>query len=434
MTVKIIYQGTLHLYIMIVYSNTGVNPEQSLSRFFVAGINYRHATVTERSLFSITQNAYGDILKAAQKKGIRSLFALSTCNRTELYGYCHSENILPDLLFQHTKGTADIFREAGFTRQGHEALKHLFHVAAGLDSHIIGDYEVLGQLKSAIALSRKQGMIGPVMDRTINFALQASKSVKSNTQLSTGTVSVSYAAIEWLKKIENIESKKILLYGTGKFGTTLAKNLKHYLHTSSVTIINRTDETARLLADSLSLLWKPFSHLTMETKKTDIIIVCTNATEYTLLPQFLTGEKSQWILDLSVPENVAPGIKNILGTRVTGIDEVSQVLQATVTKRKGEIPKALSIIEQYQHEFYEWLKLQRHVPLINDIKGKLYALGETYFCSITGGRPDSGPDILNSRVNKTVGSLAMNLRYKTEKGCHYINAINEFLQPGTVNG
>lgn len=425
MTVKNIHQGTLCIHILIMNSSTSTNPELIISKLAVAGINYRHAAVTERSLFSVSSAICQAILESAKEKRMRSVFVLSTCNRTEIYGYCQEPEELAGLLLQHTKGTAPVFRQAGFVKRGAGALQHLFEVAAGLDSQIIGDFEVLGQLKTAVAFSRKQGLIGPVMDRTVNFVLQASKAIRTNTKLSSGTVSVSYAAIQWLEKIADIDRKRMLLFGTGKFGTTLAKNLRHYYSRSPITIINRTDETARWLAGSLSLGWKPFSALAEEIRTADIVLVCTNAASYTVYPHFFPGQKDQWILDLSVPENTDPAIKNIPGVRVTGIDEVSGTMKATLAKRNSEIPKALAIIEEFRQAFYEWLHLQRHIPLINEIKGKLYELGEIHFVAT------ANTGVLSSRVNKTVGSLAMNLRYKREKGCHYINAINEFLQPGT---
>ena len=427
MTLNNFHRRTLHSCYLIMYSSTSANSELILSKLIVTGINYRHADATERSFFSVSSDNCHLILESARKKKIKSLFILSTCNRTELYAYSQHQDDLIDLLLQHTRGSADTFRKAGFIKRGAKALDHLFRVAAGLDSQITGDCEIQGQLKSALAFSRGHKMIGPVMDRTVNFALQASKSVRTNTKLSAGTVSVSYAAIEWLGKINNVRNKKIVLLGAGKFGKKLAKNLKHYFPTNAVTIINRTDDTAKLLAASLSFAWKSFSTLEEQIKIADIILVCTKAPSYTLLPRFFSGEKEQWILDLSVPENSDPVIKNISRMTVTGIDEVSNVMKATLTKRNSEIPQALKIIEHYQQEFYEWLQLQQHVPLINAMKDKLCQLGEIHF------REDLGMEMLMTRVNKAIGSLAMDLRYKREKGCHFINAINEFLQPDTAH-
>ena len=421
-------------HILIMYSLIHNSDEDIVSRLFVAGINFQQSTVTERSLFSADKTVQTDILCAAKESGMLSLFILSTCNRTELYGYCSDETVLIELLLAHTKGTRELFSQSGFVKHGSEALEHLFKVASGLESQIVGDNEILGQLKSAIQFSRNLGMIGPVMDRTLNFALQASKAVRTKTKISKGSVSVAYAAIEWLREIPGIQNKKMLLYGAGKFGTTLAKNCKQYFPSSTTTIINRTDTTAKALAQALSVSWKPIAALENEVKEADIIVVCTNAPEYTLTPEFFSAAKEQWVLDLSVPENVHPSIKNLATVKLTGLDEVSQYLQTTLAMRMQEIPKAYSIILEYQDDFYTWLKWQRHVPVINDMRAKLYTLGEIHFCSVNNQQIENDSELLDDKVNRTVGSLARNLRLKHEKGCHYINAINEFLEQDINNG
>jgi len=173
-------------------------PDHIISRLFVAGINYQKADISTRGLFSVDNEGATRILEEAGTSGIRSAFVLSTCNRTEIYGYCQQDQELTDLLIRHTRGNREQFHALAYRKRGTEALQHLFEVAAGLDSQIIGDNEILGQLKQSVALSRGQHMIGPIMDRTLNFAFQAAKAIKTKTQLSTGTVSVSYAAIEWL--------------------------------------------------------------------------------------------------------------------------------------------------------------------------------------------------------------------------------------------
>jgi len=174
--------------------------------------------------------------------------------------------------------------------------------------------------------------------------------------------------------------------------------------------------------------------LRREIEKADIVIVCTNATEYTIVPDCFTDTKQRWILDLSVPENVDPAVSKLATVKITGIDEVSLYLQNTMAIRTAEIPKAHSIIREYQNEFYSWLKWQRHVPIINDMKSKLYALGVIHLCAIKNKEPELVSHLLNDKVNKTVGSLARNLRLKEERGCHYINAINEFLEQDNSNG
>ena len=409
-------------------------PEYIISRLCVIGINYHKADIVERGHFAINETAHIAILKEAAEQGFKSLFVLSTCNRTELYSYCQHDDELINLFIKHTNGTQDSFSNIGFTKRGEAALHHLFKVGAGLDSQIIGDYEILSQLKISIAFAREYGMIGPIMDRTINFVLQASKTIKTQTQLSTGTVSVSYAAIEWLKKIERVATQKILLFGTGKFGRNVVKNLKHYFNASHITAINRTNVAAENLAQETGIQWASYMELASQVQYADIIIVCTNAGDYTILPAFFTASKTQIILDLSVPANVHPDVKNIAGITLADIDEVSQIMRKTFERRKAEIPKALDIITQFEKEFFDWLSMYQHSSLIKEMKYKLFALTELQMpcCEMAVDAKELQVHQLNHKVNKAVNSLASNLRVKKEKGCQYINTINEFLKPTTA--
>ncbi len=395
--------------------------EQIISRLCVVGINFNNATATERSLFAITAENRSNLLDDAKQQGFTSVFALSTCNRSEIYGYCQHDHELSDLFISHTNGTEAIFRMHGFTKRGTDALDHLFKVAGGLHSQITGDYEIVSQLKYSVAESRKAALIGPVMDRTINFAMQASKAVRTHTNLSNGTVSVSYAAIEWLQRIKDIGDRSVLLVGAGTLAKNIIRNLQHYLKPGCITVINRTDATAKELAQQTDIKQTDFSNLQTAAFYADIIIVCTNAPSHLLFPDFFTGDKQQYILDLSVPENVHPDVRANKNIQLAGIDEVSQKMQLTFANRNAEIPKANNIIAGFLNEFYSWVSMYTHVPAINRIKSTLYAISEMPFCE------NDSKLQTDNKVNKTVGALAMNLRHKNEKGCQYINAINDFL-------
>lgn len=412
-----------------MYLAVSRNHEHIISRFCVIGINFQKASATERSLFAITSEKRNYLLTDAKEKGFRSLFVLSTCNRTELYGFCDHDKDLTELLVKHCSGSLDILRNHGFVKKGKEAFEYLFKVAAGLHSQIAGDYEIAGQLKCAVAQSRKQGLIGPLMDRIINYALQASKAVKSSTLLSNGTVSVSYAAIEWLNTIRDIDRKSVLIIGTGSMGRNIAKNVKHYLRPEKIIIMNRTDETARLLAQETGFIFRSFGELSQETRNVDVVIVCTNAPGYLLRKEHFKANKPVTVLDLSVPENAEPGIADIPGVKVIGIDEVSQTLSATFVKRSREIPKAVAIIEEYLNDVYDWLTHYKHIPVIRDVKQKLYGLSSMEYHQST-----DTASLIGRRINKAVGELAMNLRDKNEKGCQYISAIHQFLQDNEIAG
>src|SRR5579859_1773431 len=211
-----------------------------ISGFFVAGINYKKTDAAIRGQFAIGNEQYENILTLAPAHHIHELFVLSTCNRTEIYGFAEHASQLIGLLCTQTTGSAETFSEIAYIRNGHSAIEHLCQVGAGLDSQILGDYEIVGQIKQAVKFAREKGFVGAFFERLVNCVLQSSKSIKNQTALSGGTVSVSFAAIQYIKeKFTGVAGKKILLIGTGKIGRNTCRNLVDYLDTKEITLINR---------------------------------------------------------------------------------------------------------------------------------------------------------------------------------------------------
>lgn len=409
-------------------SDPHIMSTEILNRFCIAGINYHVADTKVRGAFSVNKDVFHLIAAKAKEQNLRSVFVLSTCNRTEIYGFAESVIHLVRLLTEYTKGSQDEFLEHAYLKSGNEAVEHLYDVASGIDSQILGDYEILGQLKLAISEAEKMGMIGPIMNRTINFAIQASKRVKTETALSSGTVSVSYAAIELLKDIPGIAGKKVLVVGAGKFGSNVCKNLVNYIPGIQVTITNRTAENARQLAETAGIQYVDYDLLPATLNNSDVVIVCTNASQPTIVKEYFTGTDQKMVLDLSVPMNVHTGVRTLSNVHVIDVDEISTtILDKTFSKRKGEVPKAKAILQQYKVDFYNWLNDYRYSLHIKNWKDKLQELAELHpgFCEMA-----TDNTLLNDdrKVQKAVSRLAVNLRTNQEKGCQFINAINDYLQ------
>ena len=235
---------------------------RDISTFFIAGINYKKSDATIRGQYAINHEQYATILSLAPQFGINELFVLSTCNRTEIYGFADNAESLCQLLCTQTQGSFDNFIEMSYVKNGRQAIKHLFEVAAGLDSQILGDYEIIGQIKQAFKFSKQHNFIGAYLERLVNAVLQSSKTIKNTTELSGGTVSVSFAAIQYIKEhVTNLADKKILLLGTGKIGSNTCKNLVDYLGTKNITLINRTESKAAELATALGLKYASLEDL-----------------------------------------------------------------------------------------------------------------------------------------------------------------------------
>lgn len=403
-----------------------------IPRFYVAGINYKKTDASIRGLFAVTPAKYTELLAASPKFGISEVFVLSTCNRTEIYGLASDPCHLIELLCGNTAGDITTFKDKAYVKNGLSAIEHLFNVSAGLDSQILGDYEIVGQIKQAVKFAKQHDRIGAFTERMVNCILQSSKMIKNQTELSGGTVSVSYSAVQYIwKNVKHLENKKILLAGIGKIGRNTCKNLIDYLPTRNITLINRTDEKAKALAAETGLQFSPFSNLLSEAQSADIILVATNSPEPILSALDLSDHGEKLVIDLSIPYNVEPSAKHLPEVTLVNVDELSKLKDATLDKRKAEVPKAEKIIAAHIAEFIEWYEMRKHVPVLRAVKTKLQEIHQSpvFLHACSGGFSSIQATDHHVRIQKVINGMAVKMRQQNQRGCHYIQAINEFMAP-----
>lgn len=407
------------------------NQPVHMSNFVVVGINYKKSDAAVRGMYAISNDQYAAILEKALSKGIRELFVISTCNRTELYGFVDQPETFSTLLCEHTQGDLEQFKKIRYVYTGRKALQHLFKVGAGLDSQILGDYEIVGQLKMAAKFSKERNAIGPYLERMMNAVLQSSKEIKNTTALSGGTVSVSFAAIQFIKeRVIDIAQKNILLVGTGKIGTNTCKNLVDYLGTQRVTLVNRTDQKALELANSLGLRAVPHAQLQEEVCKADVIVVATNGGSPVVMKSHLEDCRPKLLIDLSIPYNIDPAIATLEGFQLVNVDTLSKIKDETLQKRISEIPAAEAIIAKHLEEFMEWHKMRKHVPVLKAVKTKLLELHQDTLFTAVPMYEDKVPQ--KDKIQKVINGMAVKMREQDQKGCYYIEAINEYIATGTI--
>jgi glutamyl-tRNA reductase len=404
----------------------------NISDFYIAGVSYKKIEAETRGQFAISPDQYQSLMLQAPKFAISQFFVLSTCNRTEIYGFSQDADHLINLLCSQTVGTAEAFCESGYIKRGEAAIKHLFEVGAGLDSQILGDYEIIGQIKSAVKISKQNGYVGAFLERLVNAVLQSSKAVKNQTALSGGTVSVSFAAVQYIREnITAIADKKILLIGTGKIGRSTCKNLVDYLNTENITLINRTPDKAKELADELGVAHGTSDQIAELAKEADIILVATNAEEPVLLTEHLTNSNQKWIIDLSVPCNVEKSAALLNHVRLINVDELSKLKDETLARRQAEVPKAVKILNGYIEEFLEWYEMRKHVPVLKAVKTKLQEIQSCkfYLQSFPLAPQKQSAD---QKIQRVINGMASKLRVQNHRGCHYIEAINEYIATGSA--
>ena len=340
--------------------------------FYAIGLSYKKADAEVRGHFSLDEQGKTKVIEQAQEEGIESLLVTSTCNRTEIYGFAQHPFQLIKLLCDNTKGTVEEFQKVAYVYKNRDAISHMFRVGSGLDSQILGDFEIISQLKTSARVSKKANLLNPFIERLINAVIQASKRIKTETEISSGATSVSFASVQYiLNTVENVSGKNILLFGTGKIGRNTCENLVKHTKNEQITLINRTKNKAEVIGGKFNLVVKDYSDLKAEVNNSDILIVATGAQNPTIEKALITSDKNILILDLSIPKNVNDDVSELENVTLVHLDHLSQITDETLERRKTHIPLAESIIEEVKSEFNVWMETRKFAPTIKALKHKL---------------------------------------------------------------
>jgi glutamyl-tRNA reductase len=347
--------------------------ELSQEHFYNIGVSYRKADAETRGKFSVSKESQKTLLLAAKEKGITAIIIISTCNRTEIFGFASRPCLLIELLCDFSEGTVNEFNTICNIHKDQEAISHLFKIGTGLESQILGDYEIVGQLRNSFKLAKQLKTTNSYIERLVNCVLQASKRVKNDTKLSSGTTSVSYAAVQYIiKNLPDYNAKNILVFGLGKMGKHTCKNLAEYTQNKQVCLINRTEEKAiQFVKEHASIRKSEIENLKDEVSKAAVLIVSTGADKPTIRKEHIANNKEILILDLSMPENVSKQVTEIKGVSLVNVDELSKITDETLAVRQQEIPFAEKIIETHKEEFNSWLNHRRFTPAIAALKESL---------------------------------------------------------------
>ncbi len=384
-----------------------------------------------RGMFALSSTAIENLVDDAKKGRSPSLAVISTCNRTELYGFASCADDLISLLCEHSHGSAEDFQKIGNIYEGDAANRHLFLVGTGLDSQILGDFEIIGQLKMAFRRSKKIGMLNAYMERLINAVIQASKRIKTETRLSSGATSVSFASVQYiLNEVEHGNEKRILLFGTGKIGRNTCENLIKHTHNKKITLINRTKDRAERVAGKFDLIVKDYAELEEEIAGTDIMIVATGAQNPTVAKNLIVTNRPLLILDLSIPRNVDMDVSELENVKLIHLDELSVMTDQALQNRNRFIPEAKEIIETIITEFDTWQESRKFAPTMLALKSKFSAFKEAEIKSnrtkINNFNQEQADVIADRIIQKIAGHFANHLRdedVNTQEAIELLNKV-----------
>ncbi|HKH99870.1 MAG TPA: glutamyl-tRNA reductase [Terriglobales bacterium] len=402
----------------------------------VVGLNYRTAPVAVRERFWISENRrYEALVQLSRAEGIEEVIVMATCNRTEFWLWA------PDVTLAANSVMRLLGAEYGlklcewkhFYRLLDEAaLLHIFRVASSLDSMVVGEPQVVSQVKEAGKQAQKVGATGRFLDAVLQKALTVSERVRSETAIGNAAVSIPYAAVELARQIfGTLENKKVLLLGAGEMSELSARELlNHGGGSVRVSVINRTLEHAVELAAKLGGLAIPFEERWQHMAEADIIISSTSC-PHTILSReeaefMVRGRKENdrplVIADLAMPRNVDPAVRNVKGVFLYDLDDLENVTDHNASEREAAAADAQKILQAEAQGFRGKLMAERVVPTIVALRLRLNEICRQELDSF---REENGPfskdqdEMLNavmSRMTQRIaGSLARELKELPEK-------------------
>ncbi len=354
----------------------------------VLGINHKTANVDIREGFYISCEMVGPLAEEIlQKTNIREILIFSTCNRTEIYFYtrntCHKEEsgIIIDVLHEFLERKKDYSR-AFYSYKKKAAIKHLFRVTSGIDSMLLGEVQIVNQVKEAYLQCTKLALTDAVLMRLFQKSFEASKRIRSETNIQKGATSISYVAIDMcVNKLGDIGEKKILLVGAGETGQKALNHIKKKGGRNFV-ISNRTFETAENLAKKTGGTAVPFEELSKYYASSDIIITATTAGKHIISHDDVKSyagsarTRPQMLIDLSVPRNIEESVAKIKNIILLGVDDLQVVTDRTAKLRTGSLDKAEDIIEEMAADYLEWYDNRKLRSIITTITSNLQLVHE----------------------------------------------------------
>ncbi|MBV8758613.1 MAG: glutamyl-tRNA reductase, partial [Deltaproteobacteria bacterium] len=346
---------------------------------FVVGLSWRTAKVDVREKLAFREDELADALRAMTAGlPVAEALLISTCNRVEVYGVAKpgsdAATVVRQFLIEHRKVKPGDVAEALYARRGPEAIRHVFSVASSLDSLVVGEAQILGQLKAAYGIAGKAGTTGPVLGRALERAFGVAKRVRTETAIARGSANVSSVAVELASRVfGNLDGKNVLVVGAGKMSTLAARHL-YSEGAQKIVVTNRSPEKAEALAAEIEGTAKPFGDLEKLLVDADVVISSTGAREPILTkPLFKKVTKARrWkpmiVIDIAVPRDADPAINDLEGVYLYDIDALDKVVQANLAERAKAAEHAGKIVEHEAGQFEQWLRTQGVVPTIKALR------------------------------------------------------------------
>ena len=400
----------------------------------VVGINHKTAPVEIRERLTFDPSQLGDAMSVLKdKKSILENVIISTCNRTEIYAVVDQLHTgryyVKEFLAEWFEIEQAEFTPFLFIYEQDGAMEHLFKVTSGLDSLILGETQILGQVRTSFLLAQEGNTVGTVFNQLFKQAITMAKRAHSETDIGANAVSVSYAAVELAKKIfGSIENKHVLILGAGKMGELAIQNL-HGSGASKVTVMNRTFEKAEELANRFSGKARSMNELESALIEADILISSTGAKQFVITKQMIEGiekkrkGKSLFMVDIAVPRDLDPELSELESVFLYDIDDLEGIVEANLQERKKAAETISLMVEAEIVEFKQWLNLLGVVPVISALREKALTIQADTMKSLERKLPNLSEHdvkVLNKHTKSIINQMLKDpiLQAKELAGCN----------------
>ncbi len=411
----------------------------------IVGISYKSAPLGIREQFSFSEHESLQFLKQLKLDlDVMGAIVLSTCNRIEVY--FHIEKCCPQKAFDFIFRNLEYFTKKGelpkqyfYSYMGDQAINHLFRVVSGVESLIIGEDQIVTQVKNAFKLSLDNDLSSPPLTRMFNKSFEASKRVRTETSINQGTASISSAAVDLIcRRTKDFPQRNIVLIGMGVMGQLALTNLVKR-NCRSISITNRTFEKSQQLAKKYDLDVFEFEKLPDHIQMADVVIVATGAPNHIITDEMIREccqqrKERQIFMDLSVPRNISTDISQRENTELYAVDDLQEIVKETQQKRKEAVAEAAEIIQIVQQEFTDWLNSLQLTPSILKIKKNIDAVNHAElegFLKINGIKDD---EMLTRYADHIAGKYSRlfirNLKQVTQNGKQreYLDILNQLFE------
>ena len=350
----------------------------------VAGINHRTAPVEFREQLAFRSDQIPSALLDFQSRGAKEVVILSTCNRVEvaaaLSGNLSVHRLFESIVAERSGLPAEAIRPHIYVYEEADAIRHLFRVAASLDSMIVGEPQILGQLKSAVSQAREQGTVGSVLDAVLSRAFNVAKRIRTETEIGASAVSVGYAAVELAREIfGELKGRRVLIIGAGEMSEGTARNLLR-AGTHEIFITNRTASRAAEVADLFSGDAIPYDHFPQRLPEMDIVIASSGAPDYVLTRDMVRRaievrkNEPMFLIDIAVPRNISPEVNGLEHAFLYNIDDLQRLAERNMQARLEVARQAEYIVSEEVRFLESKLRSRDLAPTISSLQEQLEAI------------------------------------------------------------